>query len=543
MYTQFMRYILVCMLIMLSGCKAWFMGGGRDLVTIDLPFSPGYDALCTQGAFGEYSHDAASTRYDIDFDTPNSSDEYVYAPVSGQVYVHDSGDAGFGVHANIDLHDGTYIVLGHLKEVFVDSGSEVALGQLLGFEGSTGHSSGDHVHIGRHRGEAAEPATYGQSIDGLAFRHRHGGGVKETQAIDMICSLMGGYYYESDLALVRGHPSGTLLKSPRENTVYLVEDGDLRPFVNEAAFFDRGYSFRELALASEEELECYDPGEAITEGGRVYAARNDQGVWLVVNEVGAADDAAYLVNGDGWAMVLASYGIHAASVDDVPYVAIIPAPYVGTATFRDGTLVSGVSESDVYVAQNGVGLPIESWDTLLALGFEDRMVFELSEEEMRSGVIDYGSCATGSYCLRRDDLRECYDLPQWQESSPVDTEEETMLCGRAELTFRSPWGVVDELVLSGDHRLFGQSTRWVDVLDYEINDDTLEYEFDACYGDAFHFSVAFIDGASESWSCHAPFPPGILQGEARVTFQGAGYTPIAWDAPYSDGCDLYVRLD
>lgn len=542
MYTQFVRYILVCMLIVLPGCRDWFTGGGRDLVTIDLPFSPGYEALCTQGVFGEYSHNATSTRYDIDLDTPNDSDEYVYVPISGQAYVHDSGDAGFGVHVNIDLHDGTYIVLGHLKEVFVDSGSSVAAGQLLGFEGSTGHSSGDHVHIGRHRGEAAEPATYGQSIDGLAFRYRDGGVVRETQAVEMTCSLMGGFSYESDLALVRGHPTGTLLKSPRASTVYLIEDGDLRPFLNESAFFDRGYSFREVAITSEEELECYDPGEQIMEDGRVYAVRDGQGIWLVHDEYGTEQDAAYLVTGEGWWAVLASYGIWVASLDDVPYVVSISALNSGVATFRDGTLVSSVSESDVYVAQGGVGLPVESWDTFLALGFEDRWVLELTEEEMRSGLFDYGSCGTGSYCLRRDDLSVCHDIPEWQEG-PTEEELETALCSGAKLTFRSPWGVVDQLVLSGDHRVGGTSTGWIDVLDYEINDDTLEYTFDACYGDAFHFSVAFIDGASESWSCHAPFPPGILQGETSVTFQSTAYMPVAFDAPHSDGCDLFVRFE
>jgi len=543
MYMRLLFFILIA--IVLSGCSSSFSGGGRDLLTIDLPFSPGYDAVCTQGAYGEYSHNSTSTRFDVDFDTPNTSDEYVYAPVSGRMYVHDSGETGFGLHVNIDQSDGTYIVLGHLKEVFVDSGSEIALGQLIGFEGSTGHSSGDHVHIGRHRGRAQEPATSGQSIDGLAFVHRNGNTSTSTQTTAMHCSLMEGDTYTSNLGIVRGHPSGSLLKSPRESTVYLVENGDLRPFLHEGAFFARGYSFSDVAVTSEEELECYDPGLVI-EQGSVRVLREGSEVWIVHDYSGTSSDQRLHVPVVSWREVVASYGAHPNSVSDLSQLgSFAHTPSGGEATFRDGTLISPVSYSDVYVMQGGVGMPIDSWETLLALGWEDRHVFELTEAQLAATVRGYGSCEQDFFCLRREDVRECHDLPDLSSYDAFEPgeSEDSFACSQAELTFESPWGVVDQLVLSGDHLVDGMSTGWVDVLDHERDDDVLEYPFSACVGDAFHFSVAFIDGAEESWSCHAPFPPGILQGEARVSFQGEELVPIAWDAPTSDGCDLYVAFE
>ena len=188
------------------------LGGGQDVVPVNLPFDAGYSATCVQGVGGSYSHSSDSTYYDVDLDTPNDEDVIVYAPVDGVAYVHDADrNRNYGVHVNIDLSDGTYIVLAHLEDVFIDNGSEVAAGQMIGFEGTTGASTGDHVHIGRHRGDASEDAVYGDSVEGLSFVTADD---SDLLVSEMNCSLSGGSSYESVLATARWRPSGSLVMTP-----------------------------------------------------------------------------------------------------------------------------------------------------------------------------------------------------------------------------------------------------------------------------------------------------------------------------------------
>src|SRR3989338_4494330 len=111
-------------------------GGGAGSL-LHLPFPAGTASLCTQGAGGKYSHHGPSPAYDLDFDTSNTADKELYAPVSGTARAHSvtQTGSGFGNHLNIDRGDGTYVVIGHMKTIFVCDGCEVAAGQLIGYEG------------------------------------------------------------------------------------------------------------------------------------------------------------------------------------------------------------------------------------------------------------------------------------------------------------------------------------------------------------------------------------------------------------------------
>ncbi|MEK7183659.1 MAG: hypothetical protein AAB776_03440, partial [Patescibacteria group bacterium] len=87
--------------------EAQFTGGGEDTIMSELPFESGYSVLCSQGTQDWPSHNATSTKFDVDLDTPNSEDVPVFAPVNGRAYVHDdTPEFGFGIHINIDLGDG-----------------------------------------------------------------------------------------------------------------------------------------------------------------------------------------------------------------------------------------------------------------------------------------------------------------------------------------------------------------------------------------------------------------------------------------------------
>jgi len=60
---------------------------------------------------------------------------------SGQIFW------GFGKHVIIDHGDNVSSIYAHLDSIWVDVGQEVSPGDILGTEGSTGWSTGPHLHF------------------------------------------------------------------------------------------------------------------------------------------------------------------------------------------------------------------------------------------------------------------------------------------------------------------------------------------------------------------------------------------------------------
>lgn len=86
------------------------------------------------------------------FDMVGISDKHVYSPVSGRVECAGwenprNHGQGFGQYVRIQIGTTPYrMYFGHLSSISVRVGQEVKPGDLLGVEGSTGHSTGSHVH-------------------------------------------------------------------------------------------------------------------------------------------------------------------------------------------------------------------------------------------------------------------------------------------------------------------------------------------------------------------------------------------------------------
>lgn len=547
------------------------IGGGQDSVTIDLPFDEGYVAQCVQGADGSYSHRYTSTRYDADFDTPNDRRDPVYAPVNGTAYVHDGNrTSGFGEHINIDMDDGTYIILGHLDDIFVDNGSEVAAGQLLGFEGTTGASTGDHVHIGRHDGDASSDGSNGTSVEGMALRITDTdlGGTTDVVVSSLTCDLASGHHYASRLTTPRWHPNGSLVKTPDNSTVYLVEGGSLRAFWDEESFWSRGYDFDEVALVSDAEMDCYGVGGNIAGQSDITAVYDNGVVWLVLE----GEHERQRVASTGWQGVLKSWGIVAATYDDLPAAnsvsSFVESADTGVARFRDGSLVSEVSSSTVYVMSDGVAMPIETWDVYLLLGFEDRMVIEVDDGVVDAVMGAVGDCATNAYCVSHDDVVICGGPSADDEGSYPERVEDTgggdvdmasSDSGESDagpstgsgsstdglaVTWMTPSGAVaDRITLSGEYvHGSGWSEGW-QTLASANGLASLTYEVvDASQGDTLRFSVEFVENSVTSWSCLAPYPPGVVQGDLTASYRGSAVSVSTADDPSSNGCGLQVTV-
>lgn len=570
-----MNNIMLLMLLILTGCcqgpicelrkERSGEGGGRDAIPIDLPFAEDYVTKCVQGTGGAYSHTYTSTLYDLDFDTPNTEDIPVFAPANGTLFVHDDdAKTNFGIHANIDLGDGTYIVLGHMKEVFVDSESEVVSGQLLGYEGTTGNSSGDHVHIGRHVGDAEKDAKYGTSLDGLMIRAQdRTAETAETETLveNVTCGLSSGHDYVSGLKTVKWHPDGTLVKTPDRSTVYVILDNARAAFTTEEAFLSRGYDFSEVTLVTEEELGCYSYMTDITSPSRVRALKDSAGkAWLLLGEPSDMTRERWEVKEIGAVGVLQSYGIITNSFNDIDYgkdEEISLYPNVGTAGYRDGTLISPLEASDVYVMTHGIAMPIDSWSTFLLMGWGERQIIEVPMSEIDSVVRAKGNCVTDTYCITKENSTTCggpmKEVPG--EEDEVDSDEEGggededgdsgVALSAFVVAFQVPGGVpAAELSFSGEYRsASGGTTGWVSDLQMAVNTTTIEYEvLGAGPGDSFRFSVEYTVNGVKNWSCLAPFPPGEVTGEVTATLDGSPLSVVPVADPVSSGCGLMVTV-
>ncbi len=80
--------------------------------------------------------------YGIDFVTQNKK---IYACAAGKVIVA-RPNGGYGNNVMIE-HKNLISVYGHLSQILVKEGQQVKEGDLIGIEGSTGKSTGSHLHF------------------------------------------------------------------------------------------------------------------------------------------------------------------------------------------------------------------------------------------------------------------------------------------------------------------------------------------------------------------------------------------------------------
>ncbi|MFE9393119.1 M23 family metallopeptidase [Streptomyces sp. NPDC006784] len=92
----------------------------------------------------------------------------VHSVAAGEVVEAGNGGA-YGNNIVIKHKDGTYTQYGHLNSIGVSVGQQVTSGQQIGLSGSTGNSSGPHLHF-----EARTGPDYGSDIDPVAYLRKHG---------------------------------------------------------------------------------------------------------------------------------------------------------------------------------------------------------------------------------------------------------------------------------------------------------------------------------------------------------------------------------
>lgn len=105
--------------------------------------------------FGLPGHDG------VDIKAPRGSKIFAVAPGLVERVQATEGDSAYGIHVRVAHADGYETIYGHLGQTLVREGNRVQAGTLLGLAGSSGNSSGPHLHLGLKR--------YGQSSGNWPF--------------------------------------------------------------------------------------------------------------------------------------------------------------------------------------------------------------------------------------------------------------------------------------------------------------------------------------------------------------------------------------
>jgi murein DD-endopeptidase MepM/ murein hydrolase activator NlpD len=133
-----------------AGLKlAWPMPGSP----ISQPFGP--STLVLEPPLGPYPHFHTG----VDFADPAGTP--VQAAGGGIVVAAATGRIGYGNYVVVAHGHGVETLYGHLDGLGVAVGDSVVAGQVIGFEGSTGFSTGPHLHFEvRVDGQFVDPLVY-----------------------------------------------------------------------------------------------------------------------------------------------------------------------------------------------------------------------------------------------------------------------------------------------------------------------------------------------------------------------------------------------
>jgi murein DD-endopeptidase MepM/ murein hydrolase activator NlpD len=95
----------------------------------------------------------------LDFAAPQGTP--IYATANGRIKIAGNSSGGYGVHVVIDHGYGYETLYGHMVRVKSRAGQHVTRGEIIGYVGTTGKSTGPHCHY--------EVRKNGNKIDPIYF--------------------------------------------------------------------------------------------------------------------------------------------------------------------------------------------------------------------------------------------------------------------------------------------------------------------------------------------------------------------------------------
>jgi len=135
-------------------------GGSGHFIWPDTgPISQGFG--CTSYPFEPYDPACPQKHFHNGLDIAGACGNNILAADTGLAYIEPFMAYGFGNYIIIVHGNGWQTLYGHLAGFAIHSGQRVARGQLIGYEGSSGNSTGCHLHFGVNRnGQWVNPLAY-----------------------------------------------------------------------------------------------------------------------------------------------------------------------------------------------------------------------------------------------------------------------------------------------------------------------------------------------------------------------------------------------
>ncbi|MBV9101748.1 MAG: peptidoglycan DD-metalloendopeptidase family protein [Candidatus Dormibacteraeota bacterium] len=134
-------------------------GDGRFVWPDSGPISQGFG--CTPFAFEPYDPSCPSKHFHSGIDIAGACGNSIYAADSGIAYIEPYQSYGYGNYIIMVHGNGWETLYGHMSGFAVGSGQTVHRGQQIGWEGSTGNSTGCHLHFGvNHNNQWVNPLAY-----------------------------------------------------------------------------------------------------------------------------------------------------------------------------------------------------------------------------------------------------------------------------------------------------------------------------------------------------------------------------------------------
>ncbi|NQV52676.1 MAG: M23 family metallopeptidase [Flavobacteriales bacterium] len=126
---------------MLASIPAIQPVSNKDLTRLASGFGMRIDPLYKTPAFHE----------GMDFTAPTGTP--IYATGNGTVIRADRKARGYGNHVRLDHGFGYMTLYAHMSDIAVKPGQEVLRGEIIGYVGNTGKSSGPHLHYEVHKND------------------------------------------------------------------------------------------------------------------------------------------------------------------------------------------------------------------------------------------------------------------------------------------------------------------------------------------------------------------------------------------------------